>query len=110
MKNADAICLVLTSWPADADPAPFARDLVEARLAACVHVFGPGVSVYRWRGAVEVADERQLVIKTTHGALPALEVRVRARHPYEVPEWLVLDAGSDAAYGGWLREAIGPEA
>lgn len=109
MENADAICLVLTTWP-DEEAAPFARALVEARLAACVHVFGAGTSMYRWAGAIEVAAERQVLIKTTRGRLAALEVRARALHPYGVPEWLVVDAGAGEAYGRWLREAVDPAA
>lgn len=106
MENADAICLVLTTWPDD-DAAPLARALVDERLAACVHVLGAGTSVYRWAGRVEHATERQLVIKTTRGALAALEARVRAGHPYDVPEWLVLDAVAGEAYGRWVRDAVG---
>lgn len=106
MKNADAICLVLTTWP-EGDPAPLARALVDARLAACVHVFETGTSIYRWEGAVETARERQVAIKTTRGTLGALEALVRARHTYTVPEWLVIEATAAEAYGRWIRDAVG---
>jgi periplasmic divalent cation tolerance protein len=44
------------------------------------------------------------VIKTTRGALPRLWDAVRAAHPYETPEWLVLDvAGGGEAYLQWVR-------
>ena len=108
MENASAVCLVLTTWPAGAAVEPFARALVETRVAACVHIFESGRSFYRWQGAVEEAAERQLVIKTTRNRLPALEARLRQAHPYDVPEWIVWDAETSPAYGAWIHESILP--
>ncbi len=95
--------LVLTTVPADQDADALAKTLVEERLAACVNVLAPMRSVYRWKGEVETAAERQLVIKTTAANVPALEKRVKELHPYEVPEFLVVaaDSGSNA-YLEWI--------
>ena len=100
--------VVFVTWPADRDPLPFARALVEAGLAACVNVSSEIVSVYRWQGAVQQDPERQLVVKTTRARLADLEVRVRELHPYDVPEFLVLPvvAASDT-YARWLVESTG---
>lgn len=106
MENAFAVCLVLTTWPADAAPAAFARALVEERLAACVHVLEPGRSTYRWNGAVEQAVERQLVIKTTRARVAAIEARLHDAHPYDVPELLVCDAEGGRAYAAWIHESV----
>ena len=101
-----AIVLVLTTLGADADAAALARTLVEERLAACVNVL-PVTSVYRWKGQVEQDREQQLVIKTTAGRVAALETRLRALHPYELPEFLVLPAGGgSAAYLLWVAESV----
>ena len=106
MENASAVCLVLTTWPAGTAVEPFARALVEARLAACVHVLESGRSFYRWHGVVEDAAERQLVIKTTRSRLPALETRLREAHPYDVPEWLVCDAAASPGYAAWILDSV----
>ncbi len=103
--RADAVVLVLTTWPATADPAAFASALVEERLAACVNVMPEMDSTYRWQGRIERERERQVFIKTTAARLDALEQRIRELHPYEVPELLVLElAGGGEAYLGWVRE------
>ena len=95
--------LVLTTFPEGADVEAVARTLVEERLAACVQVSGPLVSVYRWQGAIEREQERQMVVKTTRERLPALEARLLALHPYDVPECVVLAAdGGSAAYFSWV--------
>jgi len=99
--------IVLTTWPAGRDATAFAETLVAERLAACVAVSAEMRSTYRWKGTVEHEPERQLLIKTTEGRLRDLESRLRALHPYEVPEFLVLlvTSGSDA-YLAWLRESV----
>ena len=63
-------------------------------------------STYRWRGAVEIANERQLLIKTTLAKVGELERRLKALHSYEVPEFIVvpLNRGSEA-YFNWIRES-----
>jgi periplasmic divalent cation tolerance protein len=82
-----------------------ARTLVEERLAACVNVHGPMTSTYRWKGTVEVEAERQLVIKTTEQRLVALEARLRAIHPYELPEFIVLGPErASEGYAAWVRD------
>jgi len=96
--------LVLTTMPADARADSLARTLVEERLAACVNVHVPMTSTYRWQGTIEVEAERQVVIKTMRANLTALEVRLRALHPYDVPEFIVLDAIANDAYGAWIAE------
>ena len=98
--------IVMTTLPADAEVAPFAQALVEARLAACVNVLPVMDSIYRWQGKVELDRERQLVIKTSRWCLVALWERVRELHSYEIPEFIVLPIvdGNDA-YLRWVGES-----
>jgi periplasmic divalent cation tolerance protein len=80
----------------------FARGIVAERLAACVNLV-PLTSVYRWQGKVESAREVLLVIKCARGRIRALERHVRASHPYDVPELVVLAPEHvEAHYLSWL--------
>lgn len=103
METADAPCLVLTTWPLDPPADAVAERLVAEGLAACVAVGAPMTSWYRWQGRLEQSVERQLAVKTTRGRVAALEARLGALHPYEVPEFLVLAAEASRAYGAWIR-------
>lgn len=95
------VLLCHCTCPDEATADRLATALVEERLAACVSI-QPGVaSIYRWQGRVERASEVLLAIKTTRGRLPAVVERIRALHPYELPEVLAFEAA-----GGlepWLR-------
>jgi periplasmic divalent cation tolerance protein len=97
--------LILTTVPVGETAELMARTLVDERLAACVNLFPPMTSVYRWRGAVEQESERQLVIKTSRERLPALRSRLLALHPYDLPEFVVVEAAAVSdAYLAWVRE------
>ena len=105
MSELSSIVIVLTTLGADADAAALARTLVDERLAACVNALPPMTSTYRWKGVVEQDREQQLVIKTTADRVPALQARLRQLHPYELPEFLVLDATGSEAYLAWVGES-----
>lgn len=106
METATDLRLVLTTWPADRSADEAAAALVRDGLAACVSVLAPMTSHYRWDGALECAEERQLVIKTTAARVADVEARLRSLHPYELPELVVLDATASATYGAWVRGAV----
>ena len=101
------IVIVLTTLGADADAAALAETLVTERLAACVNVLPVMTSVYRWKEKIERDREQQIVIKTTADRLEALEARLLALHPYDVPEFLIVPVESaSAAYRDWLLGSV----
>ncbi len=95
--------LIVTNLP-DADSArALANELIGLRLAACVNILAPCVSVYRWQGEMEAATEVPLLIKTTPARYPALEAAIRARHPYELPEIVAVPVTQGLpGYLDWL--------
>jgi len=88
--------IFLSNFP-DADTARNAvLTLVKERLIACGNII-PGVeSIYEWKGTLETSTEVMIVCKTTVHSASAAQSRLRALHPYEVPEILQI-----AVSGGW---------
>jgi periplasmic divalent cation tolerance protein len=89
------VLLVVTHLPDRTSAERVAEALVIQRVAACVNVLAECVSIYRWEGKLEHANEVPLLIKTTRAAYPKLEEALRELHPYELPEIIALpvDAG-----------------
>ena len=97
--------LVVTNCPHRDCAEDIARELVEARLAACVNILAPCLSIYSWEGRVDQAEEVPVLIKTTTACYPALEATIRRRHPYEVPEIIALPITHGLpAYLNWVAE------
>jgi periplasmic divalent cation tolerance protein len=81
-----------------------ARGLVGARLAACVQIDGPIVSVYEWQGRIEQAEEFRLCVKFVPARADGIEAWLREPHPYDTPEWVVVRAEHVAEkYLSWAR-------
>lgn len=100
---APAVLVCLCACPDRASAETLAQALVEARLTACVNLLPGAVSIYRWEGAVERAEETLLLIKTTRARLEALQTMVAARHPYTCPELIALETvGGLAGYLHWV--------
>ncbi|HEX8616251.1 MAG TPA: divalent-cation tolerance protein CutA [Thermoanaerobaculia bacterium] len=99
--------VVLTTVGPEFDVRALAHALVDARLAACVNIVPRIQSVYRWEGAVHDDAEQLLIIKTADTRLDALRDELFARHPYEVPEFVVLRIeATSGAYGAWLLDSV----
>ena len=100
-------CQVTTTLPDRAAADQLAAQLVGERLAACAQVAGPIASTYRWQGSVTRAEEWQCQLKTTAAKLAAIQARIRALHPYEVPEIIALPLTAvDPAYLRWVEESV----
>lgn len=101
--------IVLTTTSADFDARALARELVEARVAACVNIVERIQSIYRWEGRVTDDAEQLLIIKTSDERVPALREELFKRHPYEVPEFVVVPvAETSDAYGAWVLQSVAP--
>lgn len=98
------IVLVSTVIDDRAQAERIARELVDARRAACVQVSAePVTSVYRWEGAVETAQEWALTAKTTGAAADACVAAIVELHTYDTPEVLVTPVlGGHPAYLEWV--------
>lgn len=99
--------IVLSTAGSREEAQKIAQALVERQLAACVNVVGPIQSVYRWKGAVEQAEEWLLVVKTTDAAFPRVRDAIRELHSYELPECVALkiEEGS-AEYLAWIADNV----
>jgi periplasmic divalent cation tolerance protein len=100
----DTFIQVMTATDKKEDAERIARSLVEMRLAGCVQIVGPVMSIYRWKGRIESAGEWLCLVKSHKDRYGAIEEAIRSLHPYEIPEIIALPiiAGS-GDYLDWLR-------
>ena len=82
---------------------------VEERLAACINIFAPCRSVYRWQGEIETSEEVPAILKTTGEAADALISRIAGLHSYDVPCIAVWPIDKLLlSYAEWVEQSVGP--
>jgi periplasmic divalent cation tolerance protein len=101
--------VVLCTCPDEPTGERIARELVSSGLAACVNRLDRVRSTYRWKGTLQDEPEVLLVIKTVRDRYEALEMRLKALHPYEVPEIIAVPilAGAER-YLAWMAAQTRP--
>lgn len=98
-----AAILVLTTLPERTSAEALARQLLAARLAACIHIGATVRSLYHWHGEIETADEVPVAVKTRAELYPQVEAAIRAQHPYELPEIVAVPLTDGfPAYLDWI--------
>ena len=94
--------IVLTTVATPEDAQRLADGLLDKRLAACVQILAIQ-STYRWKGEIQREPEQLLLIKTRGALYSAVEAHLRAHHPYEVPEIVLVPiAAGSPDYLRWL--------
>lgn len=104
----DDVVLIYTTAASLVEAERIGAALVADRLAACVNIL-PGMrSIYRWKEAVERAEEVVMIVKTLRRQVAAARQAFRAAHSYETPAFLVIEVpDGDADYLAWLRAEAG---
>lgn len=99
---------IFVTAPDEAVAATIGRALVEESLAACVNIVPALRSIYRWQGVVEDEREVLMLIKSRRELFSQIEARVKALHPYSVPEVIALPiVEGSSEYLAWIAQGSG---
>jgi periplasmic divalent cation tolerance protein len=107
MNSAKKFALVLVTAPDLKIARLLARKALRARLIACANLIPKIESHYRWQGKIETSPEVLLLLKTTRHRLAALQKLIVANHPYDTPEFLVVNLShGNKRYLQWLSDSV----
>jgi Uncharacterized protein involved in tolerance to divalent cations len=98
---------MLIAWTTVSTPAEAER-LADAsiaqNLAVCAQVEGPIHSHYVWEGRKTVSQEWRITFKFLEEQSAALSAYIQAAHPYDTPQWIVVQADRvGEKYLSWAR-------
>lgn len=79
------LIFVYVTCPSKEIAQDLAKNVLQAKLAACANIFPSMESVYWWKGKIESAAEVVLIFKTKKHLYPDLEKKILSLHPYENP-------------------------
>jgi len=106
MSQSTAI-VVLCTAPDEDCAEELAGQALAAKLAACVTMLPGATSWYYWEGKLEQASEVQLLLKSDVAHQQQLIELLKAIHPYQTPELLVLPVQhGESEYLSWLSASL----
>ncbi|MBI5558597.1 MAG: divalent cation tolerance protein CutA [Deltaproteobacteria bacterium] len=74
------------------DAEKIAREAVQERLVACAQIDGPIRSFYLWQDKLTSDEEYRITFKFLAKNGGKLEVWLKENHPYELPQWVTVQA------------------
>ena len=99
--------IVIITCPDRKSSEHIARDLVQSKLCACISIVPSVLSIYWWEGRVQTESEELLLAKTSDSCLLGLKHRLKQLHPYQTPEFIVLNPEHvDESYRNWLESVL----
>ena len=97
--------LIISTYPNKKSITKIANELVQNKIAACVNITKIS-SIYSWQGKIENASEYLVLFKTTQKNKKSLKEKIKASHPYDVPEIAEINITSiNTSYLKWLVES-----
>ena len=102
----EQILIAFCTFPDPNTARKVANEIIDLRLAACGNILSPIHSIYRWKGKLESSEETLVIFKLEAGRYPDFEAKLRALHPYEVPEIISIKVESGLPdYLQWVAES-----
>lgn len=97
--------IIISTYPDKKSITTIANELVQNKVVACVNIAKVS-SIYSWQGKIENSSEYLALFKTTQKNKKSLKEKIKATHPYEVPEIAEIDVISvNKSYLNWLIES-----
>ena len=97
--------IIVSTYPNKKSITKIANKLVQNKIAACVNITKIS-SIYSWQGKIENASEYLVLFKTTQKNKKSLKEKIKASHPYDVPEIAEINITSiNKSYLTWLVES-----
>ena len=107
MREASTIGVVTSTFANREDARRVADALLAERLAACVQLIDVE-SHYTWKGETRSEPEVMLMAKTRADLFAPAIARIKALHPYEMPEIVAQKfSAGHAPYLDWIAAETG---
>ena len=99
--------VALTTCPMDKSK-DLALSLVDERVCACVNIIPKVTSIYHWKDKIVTDEESLLIMKTQEDHKEPLWNAIKEKHPYEVPEFVILPiTWGSQDYLNWISSSSG---
>jgi len=97
--------IIVSTYPDKKSISKISKELVKNKIVACVNITKIS-SIYSWQGKIENTSEYLALFKTTSKNKKILKEKIKATHPYNIPEIVEVSVNSiNQSYFNWLIDS-----
>ena len=97
------LIIIISTYPNKNSINKIANELVKNKIIACVNITKIS-SIYSWQGKIKNTSEYLALFKTTQKNKKSLKEKIKATHPYKIPEIAEINITSiNKSYLKWLE-------
>ena len=97
------LIIIISTYPNKNSINKIANELVKNKIVACVNITKIS-SIYSWQGKIKNTSEYLALFKTTQKNKKSLKEKIKATHPYKIPEIAEINITSiNKSYLKWLE-------
>lgn len=97
--------IIISTYPNKNSINKIANELIKNKIIACVNITKIS-SIYSWQGKIKNTSEYLALFKTIQKNKKSLKEKIKATHPYKVPEIAEINITSiNKSYLKWLVES-----
>ncbi len=99
--------MIVSAFPSKEAARKSALEMIENKIASCIQITSPVLSIYEWQGKICEEDEVLVFVKTSCSLQDKVVQFIKDSHPYEVPEIITLPVvGGFEKYIQWVDKNI----
>jgi periplasmic divalent cation tolerance protein len=96
--------MIMSAFPSKESAWKVATEMIKMKIASCVQITAPVLSIYEWQEKICEEEEVLAFIKTSCSLQDKAVQFIKENHPYEVPEIIVLPVtGGYEKYIEWVE-------
>ena len=104
----ESFIAVLCTCPDSGTAETLAETLLQEKVIACANLIPALESLYWWEGKIQKDREILLILKTARKFFNRVEMLIKKKHPYQVPEIIALPIlEGSAPYLSWISDSLG---
>jgi len=99
--------MIVSAFPSKEVARKIALEMIEKRIASCIQITSPVLSIYEWKEKICEEDEVLAFVKTSCSLQDTAVQFIKERHPYEVPEIITIPViGGFDKYIQWVEDNL----
>lgn len=107
MAKQNKFSIVYITFTSEKEAEKIGSFLIKSKLAACVNIFPPHISIYEWEGKISKSKEVAAIVKTSKTNVKKIINEFKKHHSYKCPAIISLNINDgNKEFLDWITKSV----